>query len=852
MRIQVRSDRINRAQFDRSIELVTALTGEVLHFVGGFEHMRRLFDDQPAGRRRCHVLRRTLKNRNTQFFLQLFHGHAQGRLTHETHLRRTPKVPLACQRDDVSEIGQGHERVTMGAMVTRTVPRPGIDTSTWTDADAALAQIVAGRPDADTALIRRAFEVSSAAHADQKRASGEPYVMHTLHVAAILTDLHLDAETIAAALLHDVVEDTVVTLDSVREKFGPRIAALVDGVTRMKYIPGIEDRDGESRAAVAQAEGLRKMLLAMAEDVRVVLVKLADRLHNMRTLKALSAERQQRIARETLEIFAPLANRLGIWQMKWELEDLAFRYLEPDKYREIARLLAERRADREAYIARFVTQLGAEMKAAGVHADVTGRVKHIYGIWKKMQRKGKDFSQIHDVRAVRILAPAIRDCYAALGVVHTLFPPVPGEFDDYIATPKENNYRSIHTAVVGPEGKTVEVQIRTHAMHEQSELGVAAHWRYKEGKKPEEGFDRKIAWLRSLLEWKDEVAHAGEFVDRFKSEIVDERVYVFTPKGRIVDLPAGATPLDFAYHVHTDIGHRCRGAKIAGHIVPLTTVLKTGDQVEVLTVKEGGPSRDWLSPHLGYLHTSRARNKVAHYFRQQNLDANIASGRELLEREFDRLGLDDLKYETLADKAGYPKVEDFLAAIGRGEVRPPSVIAQVQGLTGPPLRPGIPAGRPPATTTVGGAGDVTIHGVGNLLTRVARCCNPVPGDPIVGFITRGQGVTIHRRDCPNALRHHDEHGERLIEVSWRRREGQAYVVEIEVTAIERANLLRDIMALLANEKIPVRTANTGAASDTHATRLVLSVEIPDLNALSRVLALIDQIPNVTRVRRLAH
>ncbi len=675
--------------------------------------------------------------------------------------------------------------------------------------------------------------------------------MHSLHVAAILTDLHLDAETIAAALLHDVVEDTALTLDSVREQFGPRIAALVDGVTRMQFIPSLDAQEDRKRDAAMQSESLRKMLLAMAEDVRVVLIKLADRLHNMRTLRALAPDRQQRIARETLEIFAPLANRLGIWQIKWELEDLAFRYLESARYHEIARLLAERREDRETYIADFAARIASEMKAADIEAEVTGRAKHIYGIWKKMQRKGKAFGEIYDVRAVRILVPAVRDCYAALGVVHTLFPPIPGEFDDYIATPKENNYRSIHTAVVGPEGKTVEIQIRTRDMHEQSELGVAAHWRYKEGRRPEDGFDRKIAWLRSLLEWKDEVEHAGEFVDRVKAELVDDRVYVFTPKGKILDLPAGSTPLDFAYLVHTDVGHRCRGAKVNGHIVPLTSVLKTGDQVEVLTVKEGGPSRDWLSPHLGYLHTSRARAKAAHYFRQQNLDANIASGREMLEREFDRLGLDDLKYETLADKAGYQKVEDFLAAIGRGEVRLPSVITQVQGLAGPGLRPVLPAVRSLPSVPAGGTGDITIHGVGNLLTRIARCCNPVPGDPIVGFITRGQGVTIHRRDCPNALRHHDEHGERLIEVSWRRREGQVYTVEIEVLAIERANLLRDIMTLLANEKIPVRAANTGVSTDEPSTRLVLSVDISDLSALSRVLALIDQIPNVTRVRRVA-
>jgi GTP pyrophosphokinase len=705
--------------------------------------------------------------------------------------------------------------------------------------------LVARRPAPEAALLRRAFEFARAAHAGQARASGEPHLAHLLATTQTLADLNLDAETLAAAMLHDTVEDTPVTLDDIRKHFGEGIAALVDGVTKMDVIHVLPARGARTRQEHAQAESLRKMLLAMAEDVRVVLIKLADRLHNMRTLGALPPERQQRIARETLDVFAPLANRLGIWQLKWELEDLAFRYLEPEAYKRIAALLAEKRVDRERYVADFVARLSAELKSAGINAEVSGRPKHIYGIWRKMSRKGKTFEQIADLRGARVLVPQVADCYAALGVVHGLWPHIPGEFDDYIATPKENNYRSIHTAVIGPEGKTVEVQIRTHEMHETGELGIAAHWRYKEGMRADTGFDSKIAWLRSLLEWKDEIAEATDFVDQFKSEVFSERVYVLTPKGSIVDLPAGATPLDFAYHVHTAIGHRCRGAKVNGHMVPLTYKLKTGEQVEVITVKEGGPSRDWLSPHLGYLATSRARAKVAHWFRQQNVEEAIAAGRDALERELDRLGVREVRYETLAQHFGHESVDDFLAAVGRGDIRSVQIAGAVQARVAPVLR----EARAPAPAPAGG---VSVQGVGNLLTRLARCCNPLPGDAIVGFITRGQGVTVHRQDCPNALRHRDEHGERLIEVGWGQAVGRTYPVEVEIVAYERTGLLRDITALLANEKINVIEVNTLTDKDRHMAHLRLTLEIPDLDTLSRVLALIDRVPNVVEVRRRAH
>ena len=711
-----------------------------------------------------------------------------------------------------------------------------------------LTAVIRGRPEVEKDQLRRAASLAARAHAGQQRVSGEPYVLHSLAVAKILADLGLDHETLAAAILHDVVEDTGIGLEDLKRDFGPRIAGLVDGVTKMRVIQEFQNLPEGSRRVQAQAENLRKMLLAMAEDVRVVLIKLADRLHNMRTLAALTGEKQQRIARETLDIFAPLANRLGIWQMKWELEDLAFQYLDPAAYRHTAGLLAEQRVDREAYIGRIVNTLLQELSQAGITAEVTGRPKHIYSIWRKMQNKGKEIGKIFDVHAVRVLVGDIRDCYAALGVVHSLWQHIPGEFNDYIATPKENNYRSIHTAVIGPEGKMVEIQIRTHEMHTQAEWGVAAHWRYKEGLRPDKQFDSKISWLRSLLDWKDEIAEAAEFVDQFKSEIFSERVYVFTPKGNIVDLPAGSTPLDFAYDIHSDIGHRCRGAKVNGQMVPLTYPLKTGDRVEILTVKEGGPSRDWLSPHLGYLHTSKARTRVTRWFREQNYDASVAAGRAVLEREFHRLGLSDIKFEKLAQRFEFQKVDDFLEATGRGDIKPAQIVNAMQELAGQDFRTEQPAIAPRAPGAPAKPSGVTIQGIGNLLTRMAKCCNPLPGDPIVGFITRGQGVTIHRQNCRNALRHHDQHEERLIEVSWGVEAGRTYPVEVQITAHDRPGLLRDVTSLLANEKINVLGVST-AMDKQQMARMTFTLDIPDIETLSRILALLDQIPNVMEVRR---
>ncbi|HHH35987.1 MAG TPA: GTP diphosphokinase [Gammaproteobacteria bacterium] len=707
--------------------------------------------------------------------------------------------------------------------------------------------------DKEMVLIRRACALAEKAHAGQYRASGEPYVQHALAVAHIVAELQLDHETVAAAILHDVVEDSDIGLEDIRREFGDAIASLVEGVTKMKLIQAFQSLPEKDKKERLQAENLRKMLLAMAEDIRVVLIKLADRTHNMRTLAALPEDKRRRIARETLDIYAPLANRLGIWQIKWELEDLSLRYLNPPLYKKIARMLDERRIDRERYIQNFIRILQRELDRAGVKAEITGRPKHIYSIWRKMERKNLDYHQIYDVRGVRILVNTVHECYTALGVVHSLWQYIAGEFDDYIATPKENNYQSIHTAVIGPEGKTVEVQIRTHEMHRRNELGVAAHWRYKEGSGHDDDFDRRIAWLRQLLEWKDEVADAGDFVDQFKSEVFQDRIYVFTPRGNVVDLPAGATPLDFAYHIHTEVGHRCRGAKVNGRMVPLTYTLRTGEQVEILTVKSATPSRDWLNPHLGYLKTSRARSKVLTWFRHQDREKNIQAGRAMLERELRRVGLSGVNLDRLAEKLGYGNSEDLFIAVAHSEIKAARYLTAAQEQSAPVASGGeLPQPRPRESGHREEGGDVRIQGIGNLLTHMARCCKPVPGDDIRGYITQGRGVTIHRSDCANILRYASRTPERVIEVDWGEEGRQTYPVDVQITAIDRHGLLRDITAVLANDRINLLAAQTRSDHRRHLAQMELTLEIADIDALSRVLARINQLPNVMEAKRISH
>ena len=665
-----------------------------------------------------------------------------------------------------------------------------------------------------------------------------------LGVAEIIADLGLGPEALIAGMLTQSVRENTISLSDVTAASGEAVAQLVAGVTKLDFIGDLHQQ-GQPQGR--QLESMRQMLLAMAEDIRVVVIKLALRLYRVRHLKSLPGAQQRLVARETLDIFAPLANRLGIGKLKWELEDLSMRYLEPDAYRQLAQALEQRRREREAYIQAVMTELGQLLASAGIRAEISGRVKHIYSIWRKMQRKGRSFEQLFDLRAVRIMVDSINDCYAALGAVHSHWSHIPREFDDYIANPKANGYRSLHTAVVGPDGKTLEVQIRTRDMHEAAELGLAAHWQYKEGSAVGAAAQGHINWLRQVLEVQDEDAD-DDLLERFKAEAFQDRVYVITPKSGVVDLPAGATPLDFAYHIHTEVGHRCRGAKVNGRIVPLNQELHTGDQVDVLTAKNVAPSRDWLSPHLGYLKSSRARQKVRHWFKQQDQARNISAGKSALERECRRLDV-VLKADTLQKVAGrfnFNHSDELYAALGHGVLTTGQVMNRIQELILPPPEPeSIPLGRSRAA----GIGEIQIRGVGKLLTQMANCCKPVPCDPIVGFITVGRGVTIHREDCPNLLNLAATHEERLIEVDWGDEPEALYRVDIAIEAHDRPGLLRDITAVIANERVNVIAVNT-RSDDTCATaRMALTVEITDVDQLSRLLDRIDRLPNVLHAAR---
>ncbi len=720
--------------------------------------------------------------------------------------------------------------------------KPDIDHPPASDAqlDAWLAPLTEGRRAEELALLRQALAFSAHAQPDATASA--------LSVAQILHALHLDHETLAAAILRAGSDNA--DLDRIRKKFGTGVARLVDGVNRMAVAQDLPDQSDERHKQQAHAESLRKLLLAIAEDLRVVLIKLAERLHGMRNLPELAPPQRERMARETLDIYAPLANRLGIWQLKWELEDLAFQALNPDTYSELVGLLDESRGDREANLKQVVQILERELGKLGIHAEISSRRKHIYSIWRKMQRKGVDFHHVFDVRAVRVLVKDLAACYAALGVVHSLWAPIAGEFDDYIVRPKNNLYQSLHTAVRGPDGQTVEVQIRTPEMHQHAELGVAAHWSYKEGgTKHDAGFEQKIAWLRRLLEVKAEDAEAGDFIDRFKAEVFQDRVYVLTPKGAIIDMPQGATPLDFAYHIHTDVGHRCRGAKVNGNIVPLTYELKTGEQVEVLTAKQGTPSRDWLNPHLGYLKSAHARAKARAWFKLQDHDKNIAAGRIMLDRELRRLGITDVNMTRLAQRLHFNEADDLLAALGRGDTHHAQIVNAVQEQAPLPEATDKPLPGPRSTAPSAKPGAISIRGVGNLLTQTARCCKPLPSDAVIGYITRGRGVTIHRRNCPNLLRLAQGNRDRLIEVGWSAEAAHTYPVDIHIEAYDRQGLLRDITALLSQDKINVHAINTSTDKRTHRAHMQITVEIADMSQLSRVLARIGELPNVIEARR---
>ncbi|MBI4310963.1 MAG: bifunctional (p)ppGpp synthetase/guanosine-3',5'-bis(diphosphate) 3'-pyrophosphohydrolase [Chloroflexi bacterium] len=713
-------------------------------------------------------------------------------------------------------------------------------------------QIVSYLPEDRVAFVRQAYEYAAKCHEGQLRLSGEPYIIHPVETASYLADLQLDAATLAAALLHDVMEDCGVSFQEIDEKFGADVARLVDGVTKLNKLDLVkaDDANGENGTGWQgedsdHAASLRKLLVAMAQDLRVVLIKLADRLHNMRTLQAHTPERRRAIAQETLDIYAPLAHRLGMWDMKWRLEDMSFHHLEPVKYKMISRLLAQRRDERERYIGNVRDVLSQALKKAGLRAQVTGRAKHIYSVYQKMQAyaaQGKDFDDIHDLFALRVKVKDKNECYVALGVIHDLWDPLPGQVDDYVAKPKENGYQSLHTAVMGPEGMPLEVQIRTEEMHQVAEYGIAAHWRYKEGKSQDNPFEQQMTWLRRLLEWQRDVSGAEEFLENVKTDILPDQVFVYTPKGDIKELPAGSTPIDFAYHVHTDLGHRCIGAKVNSKLVPLDYQLRNGDTVEILASKVArGPSLDWLNPNAGYVHSATARVRIRAWFRRQERGANIQRGRDLLTRELRRLSVNPSE-EELAKLFRIDTVDDFLAALGSGVVTVNQLAAR---LTQRPETRVIPEEyKPPAT---GPSSGVEVLGAGDLLTSLARCCSPLPGDTIIGFITRTRGITIHRKDCRNIA--NEDEPARLIRVDWGATKS-LHPVRISIEAWDRVGLLRDITAVVSGEKTNIASMVTRENDDGTAT-VQLTVFTTGVAQLSRLFTKLEEVQGVVNVMRAA-
>lgn len=689
------------------------------------------------------------------------------------------------------------------------------------------------------ALVEEAYRYALQAHDGQLRQSGGPYIQHSLETAVILADLKLDASSIAAALLHDVSEDCSVPLSEIEEKFGPEIGKLVDGVTKLGHISG--QVLGKPSKEDLQAESLRKMLVAMAEDLRVVFIKLADRLHNMRTLEALPLAKRRAIAKETMEVYAPLAHRLGIGLIQSELEDLAFYHLEPIRYRSLKRMLSRREMEREQAMSQAKEILVRELDKANIKAKISGRSKTIYSFHRKMERysaQNKDLEDIHDILALRVLVDRVEDCYHALGIIHSLWHPISGEFDDYIAVPKENDYRSLHTAVLC-FGTPLEIQIRTHEMHRNAEYGVASHWSYKEGLKQDQ-FELRIARLRQLLDWHKEVTGTAQFLESVKADVFQDQVFVYTPKGDIKNLPAGSTALDFAYHIHTDVGHRCVGAKVNGKLVTLTSYLRNGDTVEILVGRDDkGPSRDWLNTNLGYVHTSKARDRIRQWFKKEARSDNIDKGREILEKELRRLGTSLTNREEIAQSFKYQSVEDFYEAIGYGDISASQIALK---LAVQEEQPKVAQTIPKAITEPLG---IKVLGAGDLLTRLAACCKPVPGDEIIGYVTRSAGVTVHRQDCPNVIKEKEK--ERLVSVEWGRVD-QLYPVVVRIDAWDRVGLLRDITTLVSNEGVNISSIKSDNHDD-NSTSIFLALETKGVSQLSRLLSKIEGVVGVVNVTR---
>ena len=711
----------------------------------------------------------------------------------------------------------------------------------------------------DIEQIKKAYHIAEKAHEGQTLATGLPYISHCLAVAAILAEMSVQPELVITGLLHDVVEDTDLTLEDIAKEFNQEIASLVDGVTKLTHLPNLLRGDLHIEALETPkeqikpkkareeeiAEALRKTFLAMSDDIRVVLVKLADRLQNMRTIYVLSEDLQKRLSQETLDIFAPLANRLGIWQIKWELEDRAFKHVSPKEYKSIAEKLENQRAVREKQIQEIIETLQKELQAEGVKAKISGRPKHIYSIYKKMIQKDKPFEMLMDLRGVRLIVKDVATCYKALGVVHMKWRPIPGEFDDYIAARKENNYQSLHTAVIFNDGKPLEVQIRTQEMHDQAEYGIAAHWRYKEDQTSiKESYQQKISWLRSLFAWQQEDEDAGELVDGWKSDVFKDRVYVLTPQGDIIDLPAGSTPIDFAYHVHTEIGHRCRGAKINGKLVSLDYVLETGNQVEILTAKRGGPSRDWLNPNLGLVRTSRARSKIKQWFKKQDRESNLSQGKAILEKEFKRLGLKSVDLDEILPELNIKSIEDLYVAIGCGDIGSGRVINKLEEIEEEELEPELELDLVEAPPSIVPSDAIKVMGLKGIATTMAKCCNPMPGDEIIGYITRGRGATIHRKDCPNILRVTER--ERLVEVSWGK-PGKTFTVPIQIKAYDRQGLMGDISNVIADES--VNLIDMSMKMNQHLATIKIVLGVQGISQLSRILTKLESLPNVFEAKR---
>jgi GTP pyrophosphokinase len=711
--------------------------------------------------------------------------------------------------------------------------------------DALIRRIKSESPRADLKEVQRAFAFADASHAGQKRVSGEDFIAHPLGVATILADLGMDTTTLVAALLHDVVEDTELTLEDIDKEFGPHVCEIVDGLTKLDRIT-FRSKEAE------QAENVRKMFVAMAKDIRVLLIKLADRLHNMRTLGSMPEDKQRAKANETLEIYAPLAHRLGVNRIMWELEDLSFATLHPKTFQEIASLVEKRSGERQEYLDGVTAEVRARLREMKLKADVDGRPKHLYSVYEKMVLRGKEFNEIYDLVGIRVLVDSVRDCYAALGAIHSLWKPVPARFKDYIAMPKFNMYQSLHTTVVGPGGRPLEIQIRTHQMHRVAEYGIAAHWRYKEGSpKGKKGAEQaELAWLGRVLEWQKETSDPRELMEGLKIDLYEGQVFIFTPKGDVIELPAGATPIDFAYAIHTDVGHRCIGAKVGGKLVPLDYRLQTGDAVDVITSKalDAAPSRDWL--HI--VQTPRARTKVRQWFSRERREDALEMGKDLLQRSmrkqgvpFKRLATESLLGQVAADLK-FTDLDAMYVAIGEGQVSPQSVVARLSRIlsdegTDDDLADDVPLARPVKIKRETDGG-VVVKGSSDVWVRLARCCMPVPGDEIIGFVSRGQGVSVHRADCPNA-RALAREPERLVEVAWSEGRATSFVVAIQVEALDRQKLLGDIATVLAEHHVNILSATSQVGKD-RISKQQFTFELADITHLSRILASVKGIENV--------